>query len=247
MDAFENKSTNDIADSIIKSFAQGSKYTVFSLGSNPKRKIQIRRILDKVSKTPYLMFLEQRKRETQEWEIVFADITLISREIANDFSEDTYKYIGFDICIDSVKGRIYKTFFINFSYHSLKRVIERCDITTLSTPSKVKSFLSAMIKPIFLRCLFMYEEMYNEMRYSTEHNFLKKRESYIVYNGIFMPIVMEISKNKYNKPAFSFAIKTVMPDTYNGAQNTIREKNIEKTKDSIFDYFYLVEPYAETK
>lgn len=239
MDSFENKSIDDIAESIIKSFAQGSKNVVFSLGSNQKRKIQIRRILEKVSKTPHLIFLEQKKRETQEWEIVYSDVTLISREIENDFSKDSYKYIGFDVCIDSMQRRIYKTFFINLSYHALKRVIERCDITTLSTPSKVKSFLSAMIKPIFLRCLLMYEEMYKEMRdkIDVSQNILKKKESYIVYNGLFMPIVMEIGKNRYNKPAFIFTIKTVMPDTYNGAQKTIKEKGIEQTKEGILDYF----------
>ena len=212
---------------------------VFSLPSNQKRKIQIRRILEKVSKTPHLIFLEQKKRETQEWEIVYSDVTLISREIENDFSKDSYKYIGFDVCIDSMQRRIYKTFFINLSYHALKRVIERCDITTLSTPSKVKSFLSAMIKPIFLRCLLMYEEMYKEMRdkIDVSQNILKKKESYIVYSGLFMPIVMEIGKNRYNKPAFIFTIKTVMPDTYNGAQKTIKEKGIEQTKEGILDYF----------
>lgn len=244
MDSFKNKSTNKIAQDIINCFKEGSKANIISIKNN-KRKIMIRRYAEHVKKTPHLLLLEQSKIETQEWQIAYADVTLIKK---ND--EEDYKYIGFDIHFNLIEGIIYKRIFINFSFHALIRVIERCNIQELSTPDKVKKFLSSMIKPILLRCLSMYEDMYEELSIyksddSIEKNkIFEKRESYIITNNLFMPIVMELGKNLSGKASLVFTIKTVMPDRYTGAKKTIKEKELKHLKEKIFDYSYLLVPYA---
>lgn len=77
--------------------------------------------------------------------------------------EEDYKYIGFDIVFDLIEGIVYKRIFINFSFHALIRFIERCNIKELSTPDKVKKFLSSILKPILLRSLSMYEDFTKEL------------------------------------------------------------------------------------
>jgi ribosomal protein L24 len=249
MNSFKNKSKNDIAKDIINSFKEGSKTSVINI-SNEKRKIIVRRILQHIKKTNYLVLLEQKKVETQEWEIAFADVTLIKKEYSKSDNEDDYKYIGFDIHFNLIQGMIYKTIFINFSYHALLRIIERCDIKELSTPLKVKTYLCSMIKPILLRCLSMYEEMIKERirdqrkSLTGTNKVFEKRESYIIANKLFLPIVMEIGKNIFGKPSYSFTIKTVMPDTYNSAKRTIINKDQEDLKESIFDYSNILAPYS---
>lgn len=161
--------------------------------------------------------------------------------------EDDYKYIGFDIHFYLLKGIVYKTVFINFSFHALQRILERCDIKEISSPQSVKFFLSTMIKPILFRCLSMCEEKFQKVSVEPRNDkstfvakMFEKSESYVIYNNLFMPIVIELGKNIDNKVSYTFTIKTVMPDSYNGAQKSIKEKELNKPKDSIFDYIELV-------
>jgi ribosomal protein L24 len=247
MNSFKDKSTNKIAQDIINCFKEGSNGNVFSIKEN-KRKIMIRRYIEIIKKYKHLLILENSKVETQNWQIAYADVTLIKKT-----NEEDYKYIGFDIHFNLIQGIICKRIFIIFSFHALIRVIERCNIQEFSTPDKLKKFLSSMIKPILLRCLSMYEEMYEEFKFCKRNNpnelkeILKKRESYVISNNLFLPIVMEINKNTKGEISLSFTIKTVMPDTYNGAKKTIQEKELKQLKEKIFDYSDLLKDYIVIK
>ena len=256
MTEFENKSTKEIASEILNNFKKNSELVKHNLRGN-SWKIMMRRYLKDTSKLSHLILLEQRKVETQKWEVIQADVTVIKREYLRknkemSYNEDEYKYVGFDIHFFLIEGVVFKTIFIQFSYHALERIIERCDIKKLSTPEKVKQFLSSMIKPILFRCLAMYEEKF--LKASKKYNIdqslfidemLKKEESYVLYNDLFMPIVLEGGRNRNKKFSVSFTIKTIMPDTYNGAQKTIKEKELKKTKNSLFDYISLVKHNAQ--
>lgn len=193
-----------------------------------------------ILKNPHLLLLEQSKIETQEWQIAYADVTLIKK------NDEDYKYIGFDIHFNLIERIIYKRIFINFSFNALIRVIERCNIQELSTSNKIKKFLSSMIKPILLRYLSMYEEfsIYKRGDYIEKNKIFEKRKSYILTNNLFMPIVMELGKNLSGKVSLVFTIKTVMPDTYTGAKNSIKEKELKHLKEKIFDYSHLLVPYT---
>lgn len=251
MNTFENKSTKQIINEIIDNFKGDVRTSKFNLKGN-SRKIMIRRYIKDILKTPYLILLEQNKIETQKWELIYVDVTTIKKDYDNkndekSYDENEYKYVGFDIHFFLVEGIVYKTIFIQFSYHALERIIERCDMKELSTPEKIKQFLSLMIKPILFRCLSMYEEKFLKAseKYKTDKSLfidemLKKEESYVLYNGLFMPIVLEVSLNRNKRIALSFTIKTVMPDTYNGAERTIKEKEVSTIKNSLFDYTALV-------
>ncbi len=240
MDTLKDKSKNEIIGNIINCFKEGTEKNFFPIKDN-KRKIMIRRTLQHINKIKHLVLLEQNNTETQKWEIAYADVTLIKK---SEDKDDDYKYVGFDIHINLLSGLVYKRIFINFSFHSLLRIIERCNIQELSTPNKIKRFLSSMIKPILLRSLSMYENLYEDFKdcnlNDTKKKIFQKRESYIVVNDLFMPIVMEIGKNFLDKPSFIFTIKTVMPVTFNGAKRTIQEIQQKELKEKIFDYSYLL-------
>ena len=141
---------------------------------------------------------------------------------------------------------------INFSFHALIRFIERYNIEELSTPDKVKKFLSSMLKPILLRSLSMYEDFYKEsIAYKTsnpnsnEFKFLK-RESYVFCNNLCMPIAFEIGQNIYDTSSLIFTIKTIMPDSYRGARK-IKEEDLAPLKQKIFDYSDLLLPLIVKK
>lgn len=245
MDSLKDNSKYKIAQDIIKCLKEKTDLNFLLSIKENKRKIIIRRTLQHINKYKHLVVLEQNKPETQKWEIAYAEITLFKRLYDVD-----YKYIGFDIHFNFLEGIVYQRIFVYFSFHALLRLIERYNIQELSTPTKIKSFLSSVIKPILLRCLSMYEDLYEDTLEdfkaynlndsNTKEKIFKKRESYIVVNDLFMPIAMEIEENFLDKTSFVFTIKTVMPVTFNGAKRTIQEMQQKELKEKIFDYSYLL-------
>lgn len=246
MNRFENKSQQTIIQNIIDCFKEGSKSNYFASSDKTKRKIVVKRHLEKLKKENHIIVLEQYHPNTQKWEFVFADITAIMKGYKiKILNENDYKYIGFDIIFSLEEGFVYKRFFIRFSYHALERFIERCNLKELSTADKVKKFISSMIKPIILRCLSMYEQLYIDIKNSSKNNIkeiFNTRESYVVINDIFMPIAFEIANNQKGEICFSFTIKTIMPSDFNGAQKTINEKELSNLKQNIFEYIDIVRP-----
>ena len=257
MDTFIDKTKKNIVKDIINCFKEGPKANVILLKNN-KRKIMIKKLLEQIKKQNNFIILENYKPDTQEWKIAYADITLIKKHNDNipikEWREEDYKYIGFDIVFVLIEGIIYKRILINFSFHALIRFIERCNIEELSTPDKVKNFLSSMLKPILLRSLSMYEDFYKEfISYKTSNpnsnefnKIFQKRESYVFCNNLCMPIAFEIGQNSYNTKTFSFTIKTIMPDSYRGARK-IKEEDLAPLKQKIFDYSDLLLPLIVKK
>ncbi len=124
----------------------------------------------------------------------------------------------------------------------------------LSTADKVKKFLSSMIKPILLRCLSMYEDFSKEFIAYKRSNLnsnefdkiFQKRESYVFYNNLCMPIVFEIGHNINHTKSLLFTIKTIMPDSYRGAKK-IKEEDLTPLNEKIFDYSHLLLPLIVQK
>ena len=248
MSMFENKSKKTIVQDIINCFKAGPKANYFSINDN-RRKVIVKRHVEKLQKEKHIIILEHYRPNTKKWEFVYADVTLIMKKNPNDSStnkiiEEDYKYIGFDIIFSLTDRMIYKRIFINFSFHALLRFIERCNIKELSTPDKVKKFLSSMIRPIVLRCLSMYdglcsELMHNKSNYDEIRKNLSKG-SYIVANDVFMPIALEIGKNSEGKPSLCFTIKTIMPVEFNSAKRAIKKEEARLPKEKIFDYLNII-------
>ncbi|WP_320036334.1 hypothetical protein [Halarcobacter sp.] len=240
MELFENLNKKEKIDKIIENFKGKEKYNYFKVGSNSKRKIKVRRLLNSIKSLKSFIILEQKKIESQSWEFVAADVTVLSKNnTKNDnlFNENEYKYIGFDIYVDLIQGVVFKSIFIQFSYHSLFRLLERCDMTQLNSAEKIKWYLSSMIKQFVLRCFNMLEEKIKILSHNkTEEKVFSSLEDYIIIDDLFFPIVMEIGKNRMGKIAFNFTIKTLMPKEYNGSQKTINSKAQNKTKKNILDY-----------
>ncbi|WP_323594180.1 hypothetical protein [Aliarcobacter butzleri] len=255
MDTFIDKTKKNIVKDIINCFKEGPKANVILLKNN-KRKIMIKKLLEQIKKQNNFIILENYKPDTQEWKIAYADITLIKKHNDNipikEWREEDYKYIGFDIIFDLIEGIIYKRIFINFSFHALIRFIERCNIEELSTPDKVKKFLSSMLKPILLRSLSMYEDFNKEfIAYKTSNpnsNEFKfqKSESYVFSNNLCLPIALEIVQNIFGTRSLAFTIKTIMPDSYRGARK-IKEEDLAPLKQKIFDYSHLLLPLIVQK
>ncbi len=160
MEILESNHKREAINKIIENFKGETKTNYFKLGSNLKRKIKVRRLINSIKNQKHFVILEQKKRETQNWEFVAADVTVMSKnyEEKNNFNKNTYKYVGFDIYVDLIQGVVFKSIFIQFSYHSLVRLLERCDMKQLNSAEKIKQYLSSMIKPFLLRCLTMLEK-----------------------------------------------------------------------------------------
>ena len=239
MEILESNYKRQAINKIIESFKGEAKINYFKIGSNSKRKIKVRRLLNSIKNQKHFIILEQRKRETQNWEFVAAEATVISKnnEEKNKFNHDTYKYVGFDIYVDLIQGVVFKSIFIQFSYHSLVRLLERCDMKQLNSAEKIKQYLSSMIGTFILRCFNMMEKKMKAFTSNiTRDELFSTVEDYVVIDKLFFPIVMEIRKNKMGKVAFSFTIKTLMPDNYNSAQRTINKTCQDTTKENILDY-----------
>lgn len=239
MEILESNYKREAINKIIESFKGETKINYFKIGSNSKRKIKVRRLINSIKNQKHFIILEQKKIETQNWEFVAAEATVISKnyEEKNNSNEDAYKYVGFDIYVDLIQGVVFKSIFIQFSYHSLDRLLERCDMKKLNSAEKVKQYFSSMIKPFLLRCLNMLEKKMKTFTSNmTKDELFSTIEDYVVIDKLFFPIVMEIGKNRMKKIAFTFTIKTLMPDQYNSAQRTINKIGQDTTKENILDY-----------
>jgi len=261
MNQKKDLSKKDFIEKIIKSFKEGNTINIFNAGSNIKRKIQMRRIRDSIIKSSNLILLEQKKIEKQEWEIIASDVTLIrssqfNEEEFNNFVNDTkvdienYKYVGFDIFMDLLEGVIFKRIFIKFSYHSLVRTLERCSEEKISSPEKVKKYLVSMVNSILIRCIDMFEKHFYESiqkkeKPESQDKVYKTKEDYVLFDNLFLPIVMEVGKNRNGQLSLIFTIKTLMPDDYNSAKRTININQARDTKKSIFDYKDMLKYFCE--
>ena len=239
LEILESNYKREAINKIIESFKGETKINYFKMGSNSKRKIKVRRLINSIKNLENFIIFEQKKTETQNWEFVGADVTVISKyfEEKNIFNENTYKYVGLDIYVDLIQGVVFKSLFIQFSYHSLVRLLERGDMKQLNSAEKIKQYLSSMIKIFTLRCLNMLEKKMKALTSNTtKENLHSTIEDYVVIDKLFFPIVMEIGKNRMNKVAFIFTIKTLMPHQYNSAQRTINKIDQDTTKENILDY-----------
>jgi hypothetical protein len=239
LEILESKHKKEAINKIIESFKGETKINYFKLGSNLKRKIKVRRLINSIKNQKHFIIIEQKKIETQNWEFIGVDVTVINKnyEEKKIFNEDEYKYVGFDIYVDLIQGVVFKSIFIQFSYHSLVRLLERCDMKKLNSAEKVKQYLSSMIKPFLLRCLNMLEKKMKAFTSNiTRDELFSTVEDYVAIDKLFFPIVMEIRKNRMEKIAFNFTIKTLMPDQYNGAQRTISKIGQDSTRENILDY-----------
>ena len=239
MEILKSNHKQKAINKIVESFKGETKINCFKIGSNSKRKIKVRRLINSMKNQKQFIIFEQKKRETQNWELVGADVTVISKnyEEKNNFNKDTYKYVGFDIYVDLNQGVVFKSIFIQFSYHSLVRLLERCNMKQLNSAERIKQYLSSIIKTFILRCFNMLEKKMNALTSNVTKDELHSTiEDYVVIDKLFFPIIMEIGKNKMGKIAFNFTIKTVMPDKYNSAQRTINKIGQDTTKENILDY-----------
>ncbi|MFA9373732.1 MAG: hypothetical protein ACERKK_06180 [Poseidonibacter sp.] len=239
MEILESNHKKEAINKIIESFKGEKKINYFKIGSNLKRKIKVRRLINSVKNQKHFIILEQKKIETQNWEFVGADVTVINKsyEEKNIFNEDDYKYVGFDIYVDLIQGVVFKSIFIQFSYHSLVRLLERCDINKLNSAEKVKQYLSSMIKSFVLRCFNMLEKKMKAFTSNmTEDELFSTIEDYVVIDKLFFPIVMEIGQNRMKKVAITFTIKTLMPDEYNSAKRTISKIGQDIPRENLLDY-----------
>lgn len=218
-----------LANRITRGFKHRASSEEFTALGGYKRKKQARELVKLCKRYNKLSFLEQRFPESSKSEVIWGEWSLSTKQ-ATIVEENDYDLIGFDLVVDLPDSQRDKFFYLHLSKHALIRLIMRSN-TKLKNATDLRLFMDGLCKRLILSCL----ELWSQSTCETNQN-----EGYIVIEGLFIPLIMELGLNKRLEESRSFTIKTVMPSDYSGAEHAIRTQAPLKPKKSCFDYAHLL-------
>jgi len=175
------------------------------------------------------VIIDERYRNSNKWQLVWGEWTLISNKGIPFFKKvdiKGYDKIGFDLTINTRNSTVFKVFYVVLSKHALQRLIMRAE-QPIKNSHDISEFLNRLTKKLLFASLEL--GIQSEMSDS-------KNEGYVNFEGKFLPLSYRSGINHLGQKVGYCTIKTVMPEHFDGAKSWIDKNNPLAHKDSFFEY-----------